>query len=593
MTILPQTIITLQAPWVDVIFDASATYPAGSRQWFAQIRHQFQTKYSLVSDQARRAVAAAGVISRQPEARATDQSRKPEPPTRARSQSHRPEPEARATATKPRGRQTEPLQTEPLEAKNGVVDDKWLYYMVDGRLRRIDYAAVLGRSAILSAAAAMQLGLRFKLATIWVAPNTLLSKIGTSTWVETGLENDLHTPEWDIKNPQYNKSTNLCTFVRGWKRKEHRAEDEDGRVIGLGFAENGEWVFKSCPNPVQLLGTLTYLEDAIKTNISYAAHSVGRKLMELANQKGGRKEWIRPVNILEYPAAVGMAGKLQWKRPFSPEEEKMNMLLAYDKNSQYTAACTHTKLGSGAPEHTGSMEYTDKIPTTGRYFIKLSGESEWDGAALPHPLDGQTEGWYWGYTVKLAAECGYTIEIQDSWVWAEAHTTLRPWAEALWSARCRLNENHPDCDRQRYFSGEARRWAYESIKQIMNASIGLLAHKPDHLEWAGAMNWYRPDWNSLIVDCAKYQMFRRIKQVCDATGKTPVGCETDCLFYCSDNPDHDAAIFGMMDRSGKLGGYKRKWAQNVPVVVAAPLFARMRSIIQVNGAIGKWVKDGR
>jgi hypothetical protein len=564
MKSIPQ-IAAFQAPWNDVVFDASATYPAGSREWFAQIRLGFQTKYSLLADQARRAVAGSAKIASQSqsqEARATE----PEPQSQPR-------------------RQAEPQQkTEPLECVNGVLDNGWLYFLRAGRLVRHHFDKIESGSDIL------QLALAFGLRTVWVFPGSAESARATKEFVEGGSGSE----KWKINNPQYSKNqSHLCTFLRGWKQKEHREATEDGREVGVGFAEHGDWVFKKCRNPVQMLGSTAYLEDAIGTNIAYSSHSVGRKLMEIANSKRGRKEWIRPIDIRRYPAVIGTADVLQWKRGLTEEEAEEEWIDGYDKNSDFGAGCTHAKLGSGEPIHIGEMDLTEETKILpGRYYIRLGGSSVWNGHELPHPTDGRSEGWFWSSTVQLAVKCGYQVRIDEGWGWEESHTILRYWATDLWAARCRLNEKHKDCDRQRYFSQEARKWAYESVKQIINTSIGLLAHPPENEGWTGATNWYRPDWQALIVDAAKCEMFRRIQQVMQATGKKPIGCDTDCLYYVAETADHKQAIPGMMDRRDGLGGFKEKWGgKALPTQVAAPWFDKMKSIIQINKVAGRWMKE--
>lgn len=479
------------------------------------------------------------------------------------------------------GAQLAQADTCGMLARNGVATDTHLYSMQDGKLRKINLPRIAHVGDLL------QLCLTQGLDAIWIVAGSELSDKATRDFIDAQGARE----QWQINNPQfshpeeYDDGRERCTYLLAWKRKEARTEQERGRMVGIGYAEhNHRWGFDQTSNPVQLLGALTYVEDALKYPARFTPYTVGKNLMPEHN-KNDRRDWVRPVDLSTFPAILKTKViDIRWKRALSSREQATGgYLLGADKNSMYPASCTSALLGSGMPAHVDRTRFDVKKPLAGVYRCTVQGSSEFDGVTLPHPLqnlrytqaDGVLSGWFWTYTVKLLCELGYSVDIEEAYVWQEAHTILRPWAESLWAARAALDDRNPACDRIRYRSQEARALAYGAIKTVLNASLGLLDSVPKHPERPGAFDWYRPDWYALIKDNARYQMFWRMRSQL-ARGHAPIGMLADCLCYLTDSDEHISALPGMFDRADKLGGYKRKYTRPLTVNQVAPLFNNPR-----------------
>jgi hypothetical protein len=454
----------------------------------------------------------------------------------------------------------------PMKIVNGVITDSHLCCMWQGRLAKLAHPYQVRHVGDL-----LQICLDYGLQTVWVLAGTDLSARATREFIEGS------SPTWNTKGVSYTSGPKghipMCKFLRAWKSQNARADSESARDVCIGFAEhNDRWDLDGITHPVILLATITYLEDALDTPIEFSPNHVGMYLMQRENTKQ-RKEWTRPVRMIDYPPAAntGVSG-ISWKRVLTEDELFMLGIVAYDKNGMYSASCTGVLLGSGEPTHITCPTFHTKESELqpGVWRCQISGSSPFNGRELPHPTDGVTRGWFWTYTVKLLLELGYNVEISEAWVWdhKESHTILRPWAESLWQARLSLKTNT-----ERYTNRQARVYAYEASKEVANQGMGLLDHKPDHPDWKGAYDWYRPDWYALLKDNARYQMFWRIRKYL-GLGFTPVGIHEDCLYYVTNDPTPETALPGMMDRRDKLGGYKVKYAhvQVIPMEVAAPLF---------------------
>lgn len=540
-------------PWNATSYEWDAVYPERSPEWYAQttaklaLAHGIQ--YAKYSDQYGR--PASNPIEQIPA----------------------------QVASVPDPRPGAASREDAIPVCNGVVNDTHLYMMRDGKLIKKPLGTIQHVWDLL------QLCLENGLRALWVLAETELSDKATRDFIER--------PEiaqtWEIKNPQYAKSGRYedgqerCTFLKAWKKKEARGQGENGRAVHLGYAEhNNRWDLDGVENPVQLLGALSYLEDALGMEVKYSPSSAGKHLMQSTNETKERSTWLVSVDLSQYPPVEQTRViDVFWKRPLTERELGNSHFIAADKNSMYPASCTSVLLGTGEPEHRERPVFDMKKPLAGVYLCSITGTSDFNGVDLPHPTDGRTYGWFWTYTVKLLHEVGYTVDIEEAyvWPWERSHTILRPWAELLWNARASLDSKNPLCNSTRYPSKEARELAYNAVKPVLNMSIGLLAKQREYEGYAGATDLYRPDWNALIVDNARYQMFWRMRSFMKK-GYTPIGVLADCLYYIVDTDDHIAALPGMFDRSDKLGGYKRKFKRAVTVAQVANMFNDPRSDIR-------------
>jgi hypothetical protein len=512
--------------------------------------------------------------------------------------------QARFFAEIKRGNQKETPASLPAQAsaqdcpamvyRNGVADDTHLYYMDAGKLARRDLGNVDHVGDLL------QICLETGLEAIWILTETQLSDRATRAFVE-----DARTAQvWEITNAQYTRPEEQtdgqarASFLKAYKKKGARGRripgQDQGRAVYLGFAEHSySYKFEDIHNPVVLLAAISYTEDAIAAPIRFSAQTTGKNLMRSENSSETRAPWIAPVDFSPFstvyvggrdvPVPCLPATDLVWMRSLTAQEIEQGYLVTADKNSMYAGACTSVQLGEGEPVYKAGAEINAGKLEIGIYHIKLTGSSRFDGKQLPHPTDGQADSWQWVYTVKLCMDLGYQVEIIEGYTWARSHTTLRTWAEKLWKSRVALKT-----DRKRYSNDPARLAACEVVQKVIRGAMGLLAHPPEYPDRPGAYDWYRPDWNALIVDHARVKMFYVIRKYADM-GYIPFGVLTDCIYFICATDDHAQALPGMFDRAGELGGYKRKVERPVTSKQIAALQARRgNTITEVNLSLLKY-----
>lgn len=470
-------------------------------------------------------------------------------------------------------------QTGLADSKNGILTDTHLYRYIGGKIIKTS----IDTSNLCNVSSIMQLALAYNLRTIWVLAGTELSKKATSDFI-------VCSDNWQIKGkPQWTKGTKRhvphCKFVAGYQEAQ--------RTSYVGFLEyNDDWKMTRVDEPVVALAALSYIEDALRVAVLYSAGKCGVYLMQKVNQKK-RVEWIEKIDIRKIAPLVNeqvCVGDINWKKEIT-EEDTGYFLVAFDKNMAYPASCTSVLLGTGEPVHQKQPLFDQKKTVPGIWYCKISGTSEFDGIKLPHPTDGKTEGWFYTYTVKLLLEVGYHVDITEAWVWEEHHTILRPFAEKLFSAREALDDNL-SADIDRYKNMQARKIAAKCVKFIAVKSLGWtrmvknLKATSDTDENDKELDWYiRPDWDDLIIDNARYQMFWRIRK-CIEKGYYPIGVHADCLYFTSSTSDHEQALSlldkPMMERRKKLGGYKPHYETVITMEEALPIFARNKTMSTTN-----------
>lgn len=479
--------------------------------------------------------------------------------------------------------QPAPSSRPPINYRVCVVDDTHVYSIRAGKVHRSLLPEVKNVGDLLQVCE--DLGLD----ALWVLPETALSERATDDFMVA--------EQWEIKRVQYPKGASVwdddrkrATFVRAWKKLEYRDRSraargrgiDQGRALHIGYAEHEiSYGFETITNPVALLAAVSYTEDATGTPLRFSAQSTGKYTM-IESTRGKHANWIQPVALPEKIPL--MANDCVWRRALAPEEIAAGgYLITADKNSMYMAACTSAMLPEGDPEYLNgeAIAAIEKLPT-GIYHIRLHGESVFDGKQLPHPTDGRREGWAWVYTVTLARDLGYQVEIIEGYIWraGRSHTTLRKWAEHMWDARAALKSGSPDeTGAKRYAHNAARQAAYLAINTIIRGGMGLLDHEPEY-DGPDARLWFHPEWYALIIDLARCKMFYVIKKYYDAQGLRPIAVYTDCLYYLGETDNHLQELPEMYARADKLGGFKRKYERTITVAQLAPLFADTRLPIE-------------
>jgi hypothetical protein len=216
----------------------------------------------------------------------------------------------------------------------------------------------------------------------------------------------------------------------------------------------------------------------------------------------------------------------------------------FDKSMAYTAACAMSDAfyGVGTPEHKDGAQGFDPKKSVGVWRCSVSGETSED---LPPPWRGRE--WIAGPAIRLLQSQGYQVTIHEGWVFPQSHELMSLWAKRLWETRQSFEDEkawkHPLC----------REFAYQSIKKIANSTVGTTAFSNFGDESADQR---RPDIRMQTVARNAEIVYHNILKVQKVHGVTPALIYMDAVYYLSDNPDGRAAFPTIVEREGKLGGYK-------------------------------------
>jgi hypothetical protein len=329
------------------------------------------------------------------------------------------------------------------------------------------------------------------------------------------------------------------------------------------------WEIAEASSPLILLATLEYIEQTLGIAPYWSAGDVGQRLMRAING-GTPQKWTAPADLSPFPAilaATRAPRPFSWHRPPSPEEVARPYLIGIDKNSAWPAACTHVRLGIGLPHHVSSQEIELAIPACGCYRLT----NLVPPPILPCPLPGITElvpgEWIWAPTLGALHKLGFTVQIAEAYLWQEARTILRPWAEHLWHARQSVRS-----DATTYPQEEARALAQHALKKIANVGLQWLDLQGNEFSFGQA--YHRPDWYALIRDRARAAQLEQIAYFASKYKLAPLMIHVDALYYAVESPDIEQSLPGLLARSHALGGYKNAFtASSLPFAPFVALFA--------------------
>ncbi len=400
--------------------------------------------------------------------------------------------------------------------KIGSIDSTHLYF----RSGKQGYRLALPLSPI-DLRSLVETALYAGIEALWVLPGSLAH---TSAKLAPG-KFTCHE-HYEVRKSTDRKGVPLSLLA--WRKRGTR---EERRAIMLFWpGHDARWGLEEIEEPGRLLSALNALQEALEIDLKWSPGHVARDLMIKANE-GKREMWVRAPNMLPeiMSDAHYMAKDLREKIPSevwgpcwgAPERELY--LHIFDKNSMYLGACTGVNLGEGQPTLQKNINFNAKLP--GLWHILM---------------DENQDQWVWTPELEyMLREKDYPII--EAWVWPIYHQTLRSWAETLWAARQSLKERNAD--------------AYGAIKNIATQGLGWLAHKPTK---GDGMQWYRPDWWSMIVSAARAKMLYKIRQLEQTYGHPPIWCNVDEIGVISTVADASEAFPAMLTHPDGLGGFKLK-----------------------------------
>lgn len=196
----------------------------------------------------------------------------------------------------------------------------------------------------------------------------------------------------------------------------------------------------------------------------------------------------------------------------------------YDVRAMYLAAAMNVTVSWSAPERRGPQEFDPQ--RAGYWQVQRSslGDDPLElltrSYAFPDPLV-----WVTTPVVAYAIECGQPVpEVFDSLTGARQSRVLRGWAERMRNAR-----EH---------AGTA---ILPAIKDTYARTVGMLARPGGRI--------YRPDWRDSIVDLARINLLRKVRN----SGVNPLRYNVDAIWVWSEYSDGST---GPILDTGRIGGLR-------------------------------------
>ena len=422
-------------------------------------------------------------------------------------------------------------------SEHAVLDDAGLHF-VDLTQGQPRWAHCSPPSQCRHAGDLLAMVMQLRLARIWLTPGSRLSRsLAESDQQAQSFVAEARSAGWDVwTNDDHD-------FLSGWPAS-------GGTQAQLGIPErSNRWIaFKTCTDATTLYAAIQYLQELLDVAIAWGPGHVGLELIKQVNRGARRAGYLRlcgkDLELFVRYAREYRHTPLLWARPLGEDEQHGIWLHRYDKNNAYVGAASSANLGAGEYVYQDNPQFDPKMP--GVWHIILTGESIFNGRDLPHPTDGKIESWQHTQTVKVAMDAGYQVTILEAYTFPEYHQTLRPWYEAINTARTRLRA--PGAFRH----AQAQDVAYAALKNIYTSSLGNLAGRA-RAEKNDPM--YRPDWWFGIVDIARAGMFWKMRQLAEM-GYRPVAVHTDALYFVSQEADPRLAVPGLLTEDQGIGKFK-------------------------------------
>ena len=374
---------------------------------------------------------------------------------------------------------------------------------------------------------------------IWIAPYTDISGMFVKLFVTSGLV------EYRLKAsiPDLDKSVDdtYMTYLKVYKLQ--------GKDITFTIPEfNYLWKLDAYDDisPIDIAHMLATLRDALPVHIVNSPTYIGIKLLEqLADNQ--EKSWFRAMDS-DLPDDLPLATNLVWKILGAITKKKY--IHVVDKNGAYLSSYQSTLVGTGNVTHYDIRDFDRK--KVGIWHVTLSSNTSlYNGIDLPLPYNSYANNWLWTPEIDIAVKLGYQVNVQECWLWSEAHYVFRKWSKFIWNTRTEVKELADTKKKQGYYM------AYDMIKHIYTETSGRLAHTGNDYDRKDVYS--RIDWFSMIVADTRLKVLVMVHKLL-ALGYYPVMVSTDALYYLSDEKDIRLAIPGILDRDTSLGGYKHKYS---------------------------------
>ena len=405
------------------------------------------------------------------------------------------------------------------------------------------------------------------LTSVWVMPGTTLSRTATCGWFEQA------SPYWVVvTHPDPREPARPhCAFL--WPKGGGQRE---ARRLAFVFPERigWDWVL---PDAKSLLATVTYLDQVLAKHLIDSPDLIAHQLLTDLTQdqpltrlralptelytllRGGEtpssviekntRDLSLPLpanNSLPLPTnnSLPLPANKMWMRPLTLAEQRQRYLHKYVHLSRCLEACMAVPLGVGEATYSSNgRAYDGMRPGLWRVYAEPAG-SIFDGKHLPRCLSDE---WMSTPQVKCCQDISYQVSVREGYYWPQSYEPLTLWAKTLWQAAERLH-THP----QSYRHGQGRANAFQTIKQLAQRGIAILAEDEQRGGWA------RLDWWTQIVGRSRAMLFTHLAGFA-RKGTMPVLVDGDALWVVSDDPNPLTAVRGLVTVQrwkGYLVGYE-------------------------------------
>ena len=374
---------------------------------------------------------------------------------------------------------------------------------------------------------------KLDLINIWIAPYIELGGKFTAAFLQCSYG-------YGVKGTQLTEDEKYIKFVRGYKK-----DNKDDICITIP-EYNPLWCFEKYDDisPNDLLLMLAMLREKLPVGIYNSPTNTGIRLLEELTPNDN-VHWLRASDFIigDIPASTSLVWRCEKVVP-------KKYIHAYDKRGAFLSSYQSTMLGSGNAKHYNIIPFDSS--KVGVWRVKISGNSIYNGIELPLPYNEySTDNWLWTPEIKITQKLGYNVQVEECYLWEEAHYIFRQWARMLWDTREELRLLSEEKNKLGY------KLAYDSIKYIYTKTGGRLAHRNNTFKSKDVYN--RHDWFYTVIADTKLKVLLQIDKLVQL-GFYPIMVETDCLYYLSDEKDGDIAIPTILDHKDSLGGYKRKYS---------------------------------
>lgn len=285
----------------------------------------------------------------------------------------------------------------------------------------------------------------------------------------------------------------------------------------------------------------TFRHSAILTGwkLMHAPWASGKRGRQLRASGFGKGEMIPPIGSAQHETPFGSWARSRRLRGRPTDD---GYVLAYDVNGQRLAACSRLRLGVGEPEHfpIDRGQGIDPKDCTLPGYLHVRAVRDPFPGRIPPPF---APGWHTTPRVRMAAQLGVELDLDDAWLWPEHVNYLDPFYETMRHARSALLARKDE---------KGARLATGALKQAYLQPFGRL--RATRAAAQGSLH-YRPSWYDHVIGQELAREYLRLHQLADC-GVPVLAVYFDTIIIESPTPDPIGGSPAAIEVSEQLGKYK-------------------------------------